>query len=326
MVMFDVKQLGRVGILMGGYSSEREISLKSGRAVLKALQEEGLNCVPLDIRHQEIDKIKESILQGRIDLAFITLHGKLGEDGVIQSILEQYDIPYTGSGVKASQIAIDKIQTQKFLKEKGIPVAPWMTVQKNDQGSMVDQIEKKLSFPVVVKPPCEGSSIGISLVKDKGSLPKALETAWEYAPEVLVEQYIKGRELTVGILGETALPIVEIVHQERFFDFQAKYQSQTTNYIVPAPLTVCLTQEIRKTALQAHRILGCEDLSRIDFILGEDDRYYVLEVNTIPGFTSSSLLPKAAKETGIDFNQLCLKLIYGAYGKKKTNKSSPINC
>lgn len=323
--MFDVKQLGRVGILMGGYSSERDISLKSGKAVLKALQEEGLSCVPLDIRHQEIDKIKESIREARIDLAFITLHGKLGEDGIIQSILEQCDIPYTGSGVKASQIAINKIQTQKLLQENSIAIASCLTVHKGDGENVIQQIEKKLNYPVVVKPPCEGSSIGISLAKDNVSLQKALDTAWEYAPEILVEQYIKGRELTVGILADTALPIVEIIHQGGFFDFQAKYQSQTTQYIVPAPLTVCLAQEIRKTALQTHHILGCEDLSRIDFILGEDERYYVLEVNTIPGFTSSSLLPKAANETGIHFNQLCLKLIYCAYGKKKTNKNITIN-
>ncbi len=320
----DIKQLGRVGVLMGGYSSEREISLKSGKAILAALKEDQVDCVPVDILYQEEAKIVEQITSAKIDIAFIALHGKLGEDGRIQEILEKLDIPYTGSGVKANRIAIDKIATQKLLKENGVQVAQHCILKK-DQGNYVELIKKTMSFPVVVKPPCEGSSIGVSLVQDETKLDAALEAAWKFGSEVLIEKYIKGRELTVGILGQEALPIVEIIHQGTFFDFQTKYQSQTTNYVVPAALTVCLSKDIRQTGLKVHQILGCEDLSRIDFILGEDERFYVLEVNTIPGFTSSSLLPKAAREAGINFNQLCLKLIQSAYGKKKINKNSALS-
>lgn len=322
--MFDKTKLGCVGVLMGGYSSEREISLKSGKAILAALKEEGLHCLAVDIRDEDEVKIAEQIRLSGIDLAFIALHGKLGEDGKIQAILEKLDIPYSGSGVKASQIALNKVLTQKLLKENGINVAPHLAVKKKHADQVRELILKNFSFPIVVKPSCEGSSIGVSLVKDDSGLVKALESAWQFGHEILIEKFIKGRELTVGILGEEALPIVEIVHQGGFFDFQAKYQSQSTNYVVPAPLPVCLSQEIRAAGLKVHQLLGCADLSRIDFILGEDERYYVLEVNTIPGFTSSSLLPKAAREAGINFNQLCLKLILSAYGKKK-NKNPALS-
>jgi D-alanine-D-alanine ligase len=315
------QRFGRIGVLMGGYSSERDISLKSGKAVSAALKESGCDVVAVDINEQDEKKILSALRDAHIDVAFIALHGQLGEDGRIQSILEQASIPYTGPGVKASALAFDKIKTQTLLKEHSIHVAPHLILNKGEQ-NIVSLIEKKLGLPVVVKPPREGSSIGVTLVKEAKDLPAALELAWQYSPDILVEKFIKGRELTVGILGQDALPIVEISYTDEFFNFSAKYQTKTTNYIVPAPLSTCVSQDIRAIALAVHRILGCEDMSRIDFILGEDGHPYVLEVNTIPGFTSSSLLPKAALCNGISFNQLCLKLVDLAYGKKKANQDT----
>jgi D-alanine-D-alanine ligase len=317
----DLKRFGRIGVLMGGYSSERDISLKSGKAVTEALQESGCDVVAVDIKEQDEKKILSALQESHIDVAFIALHGQLGEDGRIQSILEQANIPYTGPGVKASALAFDKIKTQTLLKDRSILIAPHMILNKGEYDA-ASLVEKNLGLPVVVKPPREGSSIGVTLVKEAKDLPAALDLAWQYAPDILIEKFIKGRELTVGIVGQEALPIVEISYTDEFFNFSAKYQTKTTNYIVPAPLSTCVSQDIRTTALAVHHILGCEDMSRIDFILGTDGRAYVLEVNTIPGFTSSSLLPKAALCNGISFNQLCLKLVDLAYGKKKANQDT----
>ena len=307
---------------MGGYSSERDISLKSGKAVVEALRSEGCEVVPIDIVDKEDQKISQYIAQYNVDVAFIALHGCLGEDGKIQSILEKLDLPFTGPGVKASALAFNKIATQSLLKKNGISVAEHIALTKTDAQDVAVVIEKKLGFPVIIKPPCEGSSIGISIVTECSQIGPAMDLAWKYAPDILVERYINGRELTVGILGNEALPIVEIIHNQSFFNFAAKYQMSTTRYVVPAQLEVCVSQDIRQTALKVHQVLGCQDLSRVDFILGEDKRFYVLEVNTIPGFTSSSLLPKAAAQNGIGFSQLCLKLVTLAYGKKKTNQNT----
>jgi D-alanine-D-alanine ligase len=321
----EPQKLGRIGVLMGGYSSERDISLKSGKAVVEALKQEGCDVVALDIQEQNEKNILSSINNAHIDVAFIALHGILGEDGVIQKILEEARLPYTGPGVKASALAFDKIKTQTILKERSINIPAHVIVSKNEKDA-ASRIKETLGLPVVVKPPREGSSIGVSLVKDIKDLPAALNLAWQYAPDVIVEKFIKGRELTVGILGQEALPVVEISYADEFFNFSAKYQTKTTNYTVPAQLSTCLSQEIRQTALQVHNALGCEDLSRIDFMLGNDGRAYVLEVNTIPGFTSSSLLPKAALCNGITFNQLCVKLVELAYGKKKANQDTCAHC
>lgn len=321
---YTTKQFGRVGVLMGGISSEREISLRSGKAVAQALSRQGCDVVPLDISGGESDKIL-SLLQGaNIDVAFIALHGRLGEDGGIQAILGSAGIPYTGSGVDASRLAIDKALAQPLFKKNGISVPSHVIVSKDSPLSVDAMVTELGIFPFVVKPACEGSSIGINLAHTHEELQRALREAWRYGDTVLVERYIEGRELTVGILEEEALPVVEIRPKCRFFDFEAKYTKGMADYFVPAGIPEDAALEIRGAALQAHRLLGCVDFSRVDFMLDARQAYYLLEVNTIPGFTSTSLLPKAAGRRGMSFDQLCLKLVELAYGKKEDLKETPL--
>lgn len=321
----NTEKFGRVGILMGGYSSEREISLKSGKAIFEALKTEGLNVIALDITENDEEKIAAQIKEANLDVAFIALHGRLGEDGAIQTILEKLNIPYPGSGPQASRIALNKILAQNLFKKNNMSVAPYVSLNKNKIFNLKDIADQLKSFPLVVKPACEGSSIGIKLVDDINELGVAVKAAFEFGDEVLIEKFIKGRELTVGILDEAPLPVIEIRAKNAFFDFSAKYQSGTTQYIIPARLDEKKTRVIQDMALKAHNVLGCLDFSRVDVMLSQEGTPYVLEVNTIPGFTSTSLLPKAAKEEGISFNQLCLKLLELAYGKKKEFKSISVS-
>lgn len=317
----SMEQFGHIGILMGGYSSEREISLKSGNAVFQALKRQGCHISALDITEKDEEKIKQVIALADLDIAFITLHGRLGEDGTIQSILEELDIPYTGSGVTASRLAINKVSTQDLFKRNHINISPYVALARDKDGDALLAVEGIGSFPVVVKPACEGSSIGITIVRDFGGWNEALARAWQYGELALVEKYIEGREVTVGILDRQALPIVEIRPKGAFFDFTAKYSQGMSDYIVPAKIPVEAVVSLQNEALKAHHVLGCEEFSRVDFILGRDGAHYALEVNTIPGFTSTSLLPKAAQAAGIGFEQLCIRIIQLAYGKKKKNKN-----
>ena len=324
---------------MGGYSSEREISLKSGHAVFTALREAGCQVSALDITLQEEERIFQFIKESKIDVAFIALHGRLGEDGAIQAILEKAGIVYPGSGVEASRLAINKAKTLKMLKKKNIPVADHIILARqslsfpnaclpafggdnfetisNECEIDIDSIVRSLGLPVVVKPLCEGSSIGISFVQQKEQLAVALATAFSYGNEVLVERYILGKELTVGILDRKILPVVEICPKNNFFDFTSKYQSGMTEYKIPAQISPEETKRAQSIAMAAHEAIGCEDFSRVDLIQGKEGNPFVLEINTIPGFTAMSLLPKAARASGIDFTDLCLTLIRLAYEKKK---------
>lgn len=326
---------------MGGYSSEREISLKSGTAVAESFKRQGGEVVSIDITVRDKEKITSLVRSYNLDVAFIALHGRLGEDGAIQAILEEIGVPYTGSGVEASRLALDKVLAQDLFQKSGIQVPAHISLYKQEAAhhagliqaidtfdpataglSINPELSRRIDFyPVVVKPAREGSSIGISLVRAPEGLAEALKKAWKYDDKVLIEQYIQGRELTVGILGDEALAPIEIRPKSEFFDFKAKYSSGATEYIVPAHLPQELADKVRQSALAAHRALGCADLSRVDFILAENGAYYVLEVNTIPGFTSTSLLPKAARVMGIDFDRLCLQLAGLAYGKKKKIKN-----
>jgi D-alanine-D-alanine ligase len=313
----DVSTFGRIGVLMGGYSSERGISLKSGSAVLEALKEEGCNVVALDIQERDEQRISSQISAADLDMAFIALHGQLGEDGRIQSILEPLDIPYTGSGPAASRLALNKASTQRLLRENQIRVAPFLAVSRSDNVSAADIKQELKNPPWMVKPVGEGSSIGISMVEDPNSLGQALDLAWQYGEEALVEKFIKGRELTVGILDQTPLPVIEIRPGGKIFDFTSKYQAGQSEYIVPAPLSETQAARCQQQALKAYQLVGCRHLARIDMILDPSGVPFILEINTIPGFTATSLLPKAAKEIGYSFNQLCLALVEMAYGKKK---------
>lgn len=312
----SVPALGTIGVLMGGFSSEREVSLRSGRAVVDAMVKAGCRVEVIDISTHDREAIISAIRSAHVQVAFIALHGKFGEDGTVQSILDELNIPYTGSGAAASEITFNKIKTQRALRACGLPVADFCVAHAETVDA--DAIIRELKdFPLVVKPACEGSSFGVTIAPAAADLHAALKTAFEFGPEVIVERFIAGRELTVGILDKQVLPIVEIRPQKQFFDYEAKYQKGLSDYTVPADLPQDVARRVGETALQAYQALGCEGFSRVDFRLDAQNRPFILEINTIPGFTETSLFPKAAREAGIDFTDVCLKLIQLAYGKKK---------
>lgn len=288
---------------MGGSSSERKISLKSGKAVCQALKKQGLNVIALDIKSPNC---LSAIKKAKISCAFIALHGRFGEDGTVQRILESLRIPYTGSGVVASYLCLDKIVSRRIFKQRNIPVPEYDVLNRKSWQKRLKDLS--FSFPVVVKPSSEGSSIGISFVDKQSKLKPAIEQAFKYGNAIIIEKYIKGREITVGILGQRTLPVVEIVPKKRFFDFQAKYEKGKSDYVVPAKIAKGHYKNAQDLSLLAHRALGCAGFSRVDMILAKNGPV-VLEVNSIPGLTSMSLLPMAAKAAGINFNRLCLKIV-----------------
>ncbi|MFH1191568.1 MAG: D-alanine--D-alanine ligase [Candidatus Omnitrophota bacterium] len=314
----EIKDFGRVGVLMGGPSSEREISLKSGQAVFSALKEAGLEVVAIDIAMDNLQENSSLLKKYNLDCAFIALHGRYGEDGVIQGILDRLNLPFTASGVRASQLAMDKIGSLEIFSQAGLCVPKSQFIkksiyQKSYAFGKGPAFKNQLGFPLVVKPANQGSSIGLSLVERGQELPAAIDLAFQFDEHIILQEYVSGRELTVGILDEQALPVIEIIPKHKFFDFTAKYQTGSTQYIVPAVLGPRVTLEVQKAALRAHKFLGCYGCSRVDIILAKDGSVCILEVNTIPGMTATSLLPKAAKIAGIDFSRLCLKLLELAY-------------
>ena len=292
----------RIGVLMGGASSEREISLKSGEAVVSALKEEGYDVLPLDI-DDNLRDVQKRLEEAHISVAFIALHGRFGEDGTIQKLLDCLNIPHTGSGAKASSLALDKIASRKIFRNAGIAVPEYRVFT-----SKVSVEDDNFHFPLVVKPSSQGSSIGLSIVENKEDLPLAIKLALSYEKRVIVEEYISGIEITVGIFDDMVLPVIQIAPKGRFYDYQAKYETGMSNYFIPAPLSRDEHLKAQETGLSAHRSLGCRTFSRVDMIMSEGIPV-VLEVNTIPGLTPSSLLPKAAKAAGISFNRLCVRLI-----------------
>ena len=308
MIEGQIKDIGRIGVLMGGCSSERDISIKSGTAVLKALKETGCDAVAVMIDSEDPAVNTPVLKQARIQAAFIAMHGRYGEDGGIQSLLECLHIPYAGSKPAASRLAMNKHLTQEALRRAGLPIPDFCVVTERATA----EAKVRESFgreAVVVKPVKQGSSIGVHIVMKPDDLKPALDDAFRYDEEVLVERFIHGRELTAGILGGQALPIVEIRSHRAFFDFEAKYQKGLTEYIVPAELSSETTARIQALALSVFDTIGCRDFARVDFLLDAAKRPYILEVNTIPGFTGTSLLPMAARCAGYEFPQLCVKLI-----------------
>jgi D-alanine-D-alanine ligase len=301
---------------MGGPSSERAISLKSGKAVCQSLAGAGFNAIAIDIHSDKFGENSRLLKSHNIDCAFLALHGRFGEDGQIQGLLDALRIPYTGSGAKASRLAMDKISSRSIFKEHGLNVPLCNILRKKSYKA--GRASSNLSLPLVVKPATHGSSIGLSIVDRLEDLDAAIELAFGYDERIIVEEYIKGREVTVGILDEQPLPVIEIIPRSRFFDYEAKYKVGMTDYIVPAKLNKTLAEDIKSVGLTAHKLLKCSGCSRVDMILSNDKAPFVLEVNTIPGLTETSLLPKAAKTVGIDFLELCLKLIELAYAKKKS--------
>lgn len=285
----------KVGVLYGGWSSEREISIISGKRVADALRKCGYDIIEIDVGRDIALKLSEE----KIDIAFIMLHGKPGEDGTIQGLLETMNIPYTGSGVLASALSINKVLTKRILESSGIPTPEFIHPIRDNKPDM--------DTPYLIKPVSEGSSVGISIVREKKTYRKAIEKAIEYG-DFFIEKYIEGKEVTVGILGDIALPVLELVPENEFYDYEAKYTDGMTEFIIPARLSDEMTEKTQEIALEAHRILGCCDFSRVDFIVQNED-VFVLEINTIPGMTELSDLPAEALEMGIDYNELVERIL-----------------
>lgn len=299
------RDFGRIGVLMGGPSAEREISLRSGKAVLEALLIKGYDAKPIEVHMPT----KEELKSLDIDVAFIALHGSFGEDGQLQSILEELSIPYTGSGVQASRLAMNKIVSREIFKINRLSV-PKYEVVKNGA-----DINLKFEMPIVIKPSAQGSSVGLTIVDKEGELKNALDKAFEFGEEIIVEEYIEGKEITVGILEDRPLPVIQIVPKRRFYDYVAKYTAGVTEYLVPAPISKIEFESAQEAGLLAHKSLGCRSFSRVDMILNKDGVPMILEVNTIPGLTQLSLLPKAAEMAGIKFPELCEKMLESVFQK-----------
>ncbi|HXI83673.1 MAG TPA: D-alanine--D-alanine ligase [Verrucomicrobiae bacterium] len=304
-----MKQL-KIAVLMGGPSAEREVSLKSGTAVASALTGTGAKVVPIDIPETKFT------IPSDVDVVFVALHGTFGEDGTLQQILEDTGIAYTGSGPEASARAFDKIAAKAEFRTAGVPTPKYEVF---DRAHPDWRRLALLGFPLVVKPSRQGSSVGISIVHEEARLEEACRTAWRYDDRLLVEQFIAGRELTVGIFDGHALPVIEIRPKHDFFTYEAKYTKGQTDYLVPAPLEKSVEARAKALALRAHDCLGCRDLSRVDFILAENGELLVLEVNTIPGFTETSLVPQAARASGMGFPNLCARLVDMALARRKSD-------
>lgn len=318
----EIEALGTIGVIMGGCSSEREVSLRSGAAVVKALTEAGCRVKALDLVTEDREAVKSWLQAESLNAAFIALHGRFGEDGAIQGILDELKIPYNGCGSAASLTAFHKGLAQEKFEAANVHTPKTMTLKGIEGIDVAGLVSFLGGFPLFVKPACEGSSIGVNAAHNEAELLSALQKAREYGTDILVQECIKGRELTVGILGETPLPIVEVRAAKGFYDFQAKYQDHSTQYLVPAVLAPEIVRVVQTEALKAYRALGCEGVGRVDILINDQGRPYVLEINTIPGLTATSLLPKAARAAGMDFQQLCLTLVEMAYGKKKAESSA----
>ncbi len=306
----DILTDKKIGVLMGGISSEREISLRTGKTIEAALRKKGYRVVGIDVDKDIADRLRKE----GIEVAFIALHGRYGEDGTIQGLLEIMGIPYTGSGVLASAIAINKVITKRLLEYHQIPTPRYTVFKKDEAGADYQKSLESHGFeyPVVVKPSSEGSTIGVTIVRDEGELLEAMNLAFSYGSEVLMEEYIPGREITVGVLDETPLPVIEIVPKEEFYDYQAKYTKGMTEYIIPARLSDGLYKKVQDLGLRVYEVLGCKGVSRVDMRVDREDNPYVLEINTVPGMTETSLIPMAAKEIGIDFPELIERILESA--------------
>lgn len=290
----------RIAVLMGGTSNEREVSLRSGAAVVKGLEEAGFEVVPVTLERNALDALPRDV-----DAVFIALHGGYGENGGVQADLDALNLPYTGPGAAASRITMDKIATKRVLEAAGVKTAPYEVLEKGTEMTT-------LPLPVVVKPPRDGSSVGISKVVEPGEWASALAAARAVDPdgEVLVEQYIPGREWTVGVIGGRALPVVEIQAANGWYGFAEKYTAGTTKYVFPeSEEDQPLVARCQAEAEAAFKAVGARGMSRVDFRVSPEGEPYVLEINTIPGFTATSLLPKAAAKAGLSFSALCAELI-----------------
>ncbi|MCX7793358.1 MAG: D-alanine--D-alanine ligase [Thermodesulfovibrionales bacterium] len=323
----------KIGVLMGGLSSEREVSLRSGRAIADALERLGFKVSRIDLRQkghrpgpQEREVLKnqkikaitagglsEYLKKERFDCIFLALHGGIGENGAIQGFLEVLGIPYTGSGIKASSLAMDKLASKRLFTAHGLSVPEFMIIEKKEIPDE-KEIIKRFGLPLVVKPVHEGSSVGVTVVDRPEELVHAIKVAKEYG-ECLIEEYIKGKEVHVGILKNRAIGAVEVRPKERFYSYRAKYTQGMTEYIIPPDIPQDRLQRALDTGLLAHRALDCSGATRVDLIITDKGETYVLEVNTIPGMTETSLLPKIARSAGITFEELVKEILFDALQK-----------
>lgn len=299
----------KIAVLSGGSSAEREVSLQSGQAVLAGLKEAGIDAVAFDPRQCSVTELKSL----GFDKVFIALHGRGGEDGTLQGLLEIMQLPYTGSGVMASAITMDKMRTKLLWQGAGLPVASGLVLSRSDflaglSPSQQATIEA-LGLPVIVKPNREGSSVGMSKVDSLDTLPAALKQAFEHDNEVLIEKWLSGPEYTVAILGDDILPPICIQPAGSFYDYNAKYISDRTKYICPADLSEQKTQQLQALVLQAWNVLECSGWGRVDVMQDSDGQFYLLEVNTSPGMTSHSLVPMAARQAGMSFSELVVRIL-----------------
>ena len=291
----------KIAVLMGGPGSERDVSLATGRGVAKALRSLGADVVEVDVHDENFE------LPTGVELAFLTIHGTFGEDGQLQRILEQRGVAYTGDGTEASATAFDKIRSKEKFRESGVPTPPWQVIQRGERPA--------IPLPFVVKAPRQGSTVGVVIVKNEGEIESAITETSKYDRELLIEQFVPGRELTIGILGDQALPILEIIPKGGFYDFTNKYPFLNpqagggAEHVCPAKIPENQTRAIQELALQAYRALGLQVYSRVDVLLPENGAATVLEVNTIPGMTEASLLPEAAAAAGISYVDLCFRII-----------------
>lgn len=300
----------KVGVLMGGPSAEREVSLNTGRAILLALQEKGYDAIGIDL---DPPRFVEQLRDAEIEVVFNAIHGKFGEDGALQGALEMLGIPYTGSGILASAVAMDKAISKRLFQAAGIPTPRSRIYSEHEKSpKLATEIQAEFGIPVVVKAAAQGSSIGVVIVDRHENLAPAIDEAFKYSDHIVVEEFISGKELTVAILGgesTEAFPIIEIVPNSGRYDYHSKYTKGATEYIVPARLDDDVTLHIQRVAARVFALLGCQGVARVDVMLDKQNQPYVLEINTIPGMTATSLVPKAAAAAGISFADLCERLL-----------------
>ena len=299
----DANAFGRVAVLMGGTSSEREVSLDSGRNVLEALRARGVDAHAVD----GIPALVDALVHGKFDRVFNILHGNRGggEDGVLQGLLQALEVPYTGTGVLGSALSMDKIRTKQVWMSAGLPTPAF---ERIPPGADVRAAALRLGLPVFVKPSSEGSSVGVARVADEAAIDEAVRVARDYRGEMLMERMIVGDELTVPVLGDVALPSIRIVPRQGWYDYNAKYLADDTQYLCPG-LEGAEEASIRALALAAFRAAGCEGWGRVDVMRDRDGNLFLLEVNTAPGMTSHSLVPKAARQVGVEFDELCWRIL-----------------
>ncbi|HCA25517.1 MAG TPA: D-alanine--D-alanine ligase [Pseudomonas sp.] len=302
--MTDVSVFGRVAVLFGGSSAERAVSLKSGAAVLAALQAAGVDAYGIDAGPQ----LAEQLLSERPDRVFIALHGRGGEDGSLQGLLESLRIPYTGSGVMASAIGMDKLRTKQIWQSLGLPTPAYAMLRDGEQCA---EIVERLGTPLIIKPLHEGSSIGMAKADSLQQLQDAWQGAQSYDSEALVEQWIQGAEFTVAVLDGQALPPIRLRTPHTFYDYEAKYQANDTQYLCPCGLPPEQEAQLKALSLRAFEAVGCKGWGRVDVMQDEQGNFYLLEVNTVPGMTDHSLVPMAAKATGLSFGDLVLAILAG---------------